>query len=98
MSVAGRWGIGTGTAGGTSVGWDLARPRLKRLAGEASGYLDEGETLVSPVAICTGVAAQPCWQGWAPLPWQSPCWRLPVTVSGSRALLQARSSPPMPSL
>jgi hypothetical protein len=53
ISVAGKWEIGTGTAGGTSVGWDLARPRLKRLAEESSVYLDEGETLVSPVAICT---------------------------------------------
>jgi hypothetical protein len=53
VSVAGKWGIGTGTAGGTSAGWDLARPRLNRLAEEASGYLDQGETLVSPVAIGT---------------------------------------------
>lgn len=53
ISVAGKWEIGPGAAGGTSAGWDLARPRFKRLAGECSGYLDQGETLVSPVAIGT---------------------------------------------
>lgn len=53
MSVAAKWEIGTGMASGTSAGWDLARPRLKRLAGECSGYLDQGETLVSPVAVGT---------------------------------------------
>ena len=53
ISVAGKWEIGTGAAGGTSVGWDLARPRFKRLAGESSAYLDEGETLATPVAIGT---------------------------------------------
>jgi hypothetical protein len=53
ISVLEKPGIGTDTVTGASVGWDLARPRLKRLAGESSAYLDEGETLVSPVAICT---------------------------------------------
>ena len=51
--MTGKWGIGFDTVTGTSVGWDLARPRFKRLAEESSGYLDQGETLVSPVAICT---------------------------------------------
>ena len=53
ISVVEKWGIGLDTATGASAGWDLARPRLKRLAGESSGYLDQGETLVSPVAVCT---------------------------------------------
>jgi hypothetical protein len=53
ISVAGKWGIGVDTVTGTSIGRDLARPRLKRLAEETSGYLDQGETLVSPVAIGT---------------------------------------------
>lgn len=53
ISVAGKWEIGPGTASGTSVGWDLARPRFKRLAGESSGYLDRDETLVTPVAVGT---------------------------------------------
>jgi hypothetical protein len=53
ISVAGKWEIGTGAAGGTSVGWDLARPRFKRLSGECSAYLDQGETLVTPVAVGT---------------------------------------------
>jgi hypothetical protein len=53
ISVTGKWGIGLDTVTGASVGWDLARPRFKRLAEESSGYLDKGETLVSPVAICT---------------------------------------------
>ena len=53
ISVIEKWGMGIDTVPGTSVGWDLARPRLKRLAEESSGYLDPGETLVSPVAICT---------------------------------------------
>ena len=48
-----RWGIGIDTVTGTPVGWDLARPRFNRLAEESSGYLDQGETLVSPVALCT---------------------------------------------
>jgi hypothetical protein len=52
-SVVEKWGIGVDTVPGASFGWDLARPRFKRLAGESSGYLDQGETLVSPVAICT---------------------------------------------
>ena len=45
--------IGDDLAVGTSPGWDLARPRLRRLAGESSAYLDKGETLVTPVVICT---------------------------------------------
>ncbi len=53
ISVAEKWGIGLDTVTGASAGWDLARPRFKRLAEESSGYLDQGETLVSPVAICT---------------------------------------------
>jgi hypothetical protein len=53
IPVVEKWGIGLDTVTGASVGWDLARPRLKRLAEESSGYLDQGETLVSPVAICT---------------------------------------------
>jgi hypothetical protein len=53
IPVVERWGSGLDTVTGTSVGWDLARPRFKRLAGECSAYLDQGETLVSPVAICT---------------------------------------------
>jgi hypothetical protein len=44
---------GDDLAMGTSVGWDLARPRLKRLAREFSAYLDKGETLLTPVAVCT---------------------------------------------
>ena len=47
--MAGKWEISTGA----SVGWDLARPRFKRLSEESSGYLAEGETLESPVAVCT---------------------------------------------
>ena len=48
-----KWGIGSDAVTGASIGWDLARPRFKRLAEESAGYLDEGETLVSPVAIGT---------------------------------------------
>ena len=53
ISVIEKWGIGTDTGSGTSIGWELARPRLKRLAEESAGHLDEGEKLVTPVAICT---------------------------------------------
>lgn len=51
--MVGKWGIGLDTVPGASAGWDLARPRFKRLAAESAGYLDPDETLVSPVAICT---------------------------------------------
>ncbi len=47
------WRVGFDPASGTSIGWALARPRLRRLAEESSGHLDEGEKLVTPVAICT---------------------------------------------
>jgi hypothetical protein len=47
------WRVGFDPAFGTSIGWSLARPRLRRLAEESSGHLDEGERLVTPVAICT---------------------------------------------
>src|ERR1035441_639045 len=47
------WRVGFDPAFGTSIGWSLARPRLRRLAEESSGYPDEGERLVTPVAICT---------------------------------------------
>jgi hypothetical protein len=47
------WRVGFDPAFGTSPGWALARPRLRRLAEESSGHLDEGEKLVTPVAICT---------------------------------------------
>ncbi len=53
ISMIEKSAIGTGPAIGMTIGWDLARPRLKRLAGESSRYLDEGEKLVTPVAICT---------------------------------------------
>ena len=47
------WRVGFDPASGTSIGWALARPRLRRLAEESSGHLEEGEKLVTPVAICT---------------------------------------------
>jgi hypothetical protein len=47
------WRVGFDTTCGTSIGWALARPRLRRLADESSGHLGEGEKLVTPVAICT---------------------------------------------
>jgi hypothetical protein len=47
------WRVGFDPASGTSIGWTLARSRLRRLAEESSGHLDEGEKLVTPVAICT---------------------------------------------
>lgn len=57
--MAGKWEIGTGAAGGTSAGWDLAQPRFKRLSGECSGYLAQGETLVTPVAVGLSLVAGP---------------------------------------
>jgi hypothetical protein len=53
ISVIEKSEIGLDTLTGASAGWDLARPRLKRLAEESAGYLNQGETLVSPVALCT---------------------------------------------
>lgn len=47
------WRAGIGPAFGPSIGWRLARLRLRRLAEESSGHLDEEEKLVTPVAICT---------------------------------------------
>ena len=47
------WRVGFDPASGTSIGWTLARSRLRRLAEESSGHLDEGEKLVTPVAIYT---------------------------------------------
>jgi hypothetical protein len=42
------WRVGFDPASGTSIGWTLARSRLRRLAEESSGHLDEGRKADDP--------------------------------------------------
>jgi hypothetical protein len=42
------WRVGFDPASGTSIGWTLARSRLRRLAEESSGRLDEGRKADDP--------------------------------------------------
>ena len=81
------WRVGFDTAFGTSIGWALARPRLRRLAEESSGHLDEGRKAGDPRwRFVPGVAGQPCFWGWASLLSHWPCWRLLATASGRSSL------------
>ncbi len=58
------WRVGSfDTAFGTSIESALARPRLRRLFDESAGHLDEGEKLVTPVAICTRGGRAALWSG-----------------------------------